>query len=98
MTISCLVSVPLCCLCGTELVAGATGGGVEPWFTATLVVLTSSLLIFAAVVFIVCFCRRRRLHATYRSTGAPPSTDLLTYIRYDTIEECNVDSKAEYLA
>jgi len=48
--------------------------GVEPWFIATVVVLTSAAIVFGLVMFIVCFCRRRTadLHPTKPTCRGSP--------------------------
>ena len=76
----CLVIYTLCVDCGVTARSDDKDGrvisssvSVEPWFIATLVVLTSAALIFAVVIFTVCYCRRRdlqqRTKSTYRSAG-----------------------------
>ena len=78
----------------TELAVGAGGVGsssvgVEPWFIATLVVLTTAAIIFVVVVFTICFCRRRDLamrpgKSTYRGPG---SNSIYTH-SYHTSTSC----------
>jgi len=47
--------------------------GVEPWFTVTLVVLSTAAVVFAVVVFTVCFCRRRDLRHDKPAYSSRPS-------------------------